>query len=158
MELFQSLGWGWHRRTRICIALALGLFIFTTTGVGQHRPCTEEDGKRALDEADSLRTWDALYKSYRTYRNCDDGAIWEGYSESVVRILADHWNTLPRLATLGRHDTEFQRFVVKHVDATLNADDVVKVTRKARTACPPGLSLLCSDLAKQAESAWKEAN
>jgi hypothetical protein len=131
--------------------------MFSIFGFGQQHPCTEADGKHALDEADSLRTWDALYKSYRSYRACDDGAIAEGYSESVVRILADHWNTLPQLDMLGKRDAKFRRFVIRHVDATLNTDDVVLVKREAKTACPAGLSNLCIDLAKQADSALKDA-
>jgi len=112
---------------------------------------------RALDEADSIRTWDALYKSYRTYRKCDDGAIGEGYSESVIRILADHWGTLPRLDKLGKQNADFRRFVIRHVDATLNADDVVLVERKAKTTCPNRLNKLCYDLAKQAQAALEDA-
>jgi hypothetical protein len=131
--------------------------MLSTSGFGQQPPCTEAEGNRALDEADSLRTWDALYRSYRSYRNCDDGAIGEGYSESVIRILAHHWSTLPRLDRLVRQDTEFRRFVIRHVDATLNTDDVVLVKHKAKTGCPVGLGKLCNDLAKQADAALKEA-
>ncbi|HZC24296.1 MAG TPA: hypothetical protein VE866_13215, partial [Candidatus Binatia bacterium] len=112
---------------------------------------------RALDKTDSLRTWDALYKSYRSYQRCDDGAIAEGYSESVIRILADHWSTLPQLSRLAKHDAQFRRFVIRHVDATLNSDDVMLVRSKAKTACPEGSNKLCSDLAKQTDAALKEA-
>jgi hypothetical protein len=142
---------------RIYTTLILVFLTFSTLGLGQQHPCTDAEGKRALDEADSLRTWDALYKSFRSYRNCDDGAIGEGYSESVIRILADHWSTLPRLDGIGKQDIEFRRFVIRHVDATLNTDDVVLVKRKATAACPVGLSKLCSDLAKQADAALKDA-
>jgi hypothetical protein len=131
--------------------------ITAITGLAQPHPCSEEEGRRAMDQADSLRTWDALYKSYHSYRNCDDGAIWEGYSESVVRILADHWSTLPRLDRLGRQDAEFRLFVIRHMDATLNTDDVVRVKHMAKTACPMGLNKLCSDLAKQADAALNDA-
>jgi hypothetical protein len=109
-----------------------------------------------MDEADRLRTWNALYKSYRLYRQCDDGAIAEGYSESVARILVDHWKTLPELDLLTKKDAGFRRFVLLHVDATLDTDDVAIVRRRARRQCPLGLDRLCNDLAKEAEAALRE--
>jgi hypothetical protein len=143
---------------RICTTLAIVTLIFATTGVGQQHPCPESEGKRALDETDSVRTWDALYKSYHSHRNCDDGAIGEGYSESVIRILADHWSSLSRLDALGRQDPEFRHFVLRHVDATLNTDDVALVKHKAKTECPMRLNKLCNDLAKQADAALNDAS
>jgi hypothetical protein len=104
----------------------------------------------------TLRTWEALYKSFRLYGYCDDGAVGEGYSESVARILVDHWNTLPRLASLARENADFRRFVLKHVDATLDMKDVEKIRKRAITQCPEGLHALCNDLTKQAEAALKE--
>jgi hypothetical protein len=103
-----------------------------------------------------LRSWEELYRSYRLYRRCDDGAIGEGYSESVARILVAHWNTLAQLARLAKKDAEFQTFVMGHVDATLNMDDVEIIKRNAKTKCPTGLRAFCNDLAKQADSALKE--
>src|SRR5689334_21589902 len=90
----------------------------------QNHACTSLEGRHALEEADTLRSWDALYKSYRTFGHCDDGAIGEGYSESVARILADHWDTLPRFVQLAGKDAAFQAFVIRHLDATLNIDDL----------------------------------
>jgi hypothetical protein len=106
-------------------------------------------------EGDTLRSWDSLYRSYKLYRQCDDGAIAEGYSKSVVRILADHWSTPPRLATLSRRDARFLRFVVGHVDATTNLDDLKNIRINANTQCPPRLSAICTDLAKEADAALK---
>jgi hypothetical protein len=126
------------------------------SGYAQKYTCSESQGRAALDEAVTLRSWDALYKSYKSYRHCDDGAIGEGYSESVARILVDHWSTLSRLAQLGNKDAEFRAFVVRHIDATLNMDDVEKIKTRAKAQCPNALRTLCSDLAKHADSALKE--
>jgi hypothetical protein len=127
-------------------------------GYSQKRPCADAQGRRALDEAGALRSWDALYGSYRLYRQCDDGAIGEGYSESVARILVDHWNTLPHLAHLAEKDPGLRRFVMEHVDGTLNMDDAEKIRRNAKGQCPAGLRTFCNDLAKQADAALKEAS
>jgi hypothetical protein len=141
------------------IVTTIGLIVtllLAQAGYAQKHPCSDGEGRAALDEAVTLRSWDALYKSYKSYRHCDDGAIGEGYSESVARILVDHWNTLSRLAQLGNKDAEFRAFVVHHVDATLNMDDVEKIKTRTKAQCPNGLRTLCSDLAKHADSALKE--
>jgi hypothetical protein len=104
----------------------------------------------------TLHTWDALYTSFRSYRHCDDGAVGEGYSESVARILVGHWNTLTRFSSLCTANVDFRRFVLKHVDASLDMKDVEKIKAKARTQCPQGLRALCDDLSKQADFALKE--
>ncbi len=143
------------------IAVTLSLIIAllcTHVGYAQKHGCTDVDGRHALDEAAILRSWDALYKSFRLYRHCDDGAIGEGYSESVARILVDHWNTLPRFAQLAEKDAEFRAFVMKHVDATLEMSDVEKLNKSARTQCPSALHGVCDDLAKQADFALKEGS
>jgi hypothetical protein len=142
----------------IAITLALIVTVFPTqVGYTQERPCSDVEGLRALREAAMLRSWDALYTSYKSYRQGDDGAIGEGYSESVARILVDHWNTLPQLARIARKGAEFRAFVIGHVDATLNMEDVEKIGKNAKTQCPAGLRTVCNDLAKRADSALKEA-
>jgi hypothetical protein len=86
------------------------------------------------------------------------GCIAEGYSESLARNLVDHWNTLPRLADLAKKDAEFRAFVMEHVDATLNKDDVEKIKNSAKTQCPTGLRVICNDLEKQADSALRDSS
>jgi hypothetical protein len=98
----------------------------------------------------------ALHGSYSLYRQCDDGAIAEGYSESVARILVDHWTTLPQLERVAANDIEFRAFVMKHVDATLSTDDLAKIRKNAQAHCPKGLRAICNDLANHANSALRE--
>lgn len=141
------------RRLALFVVLSIGCVAFA-----QLQPCTDAEGKRALSEAVTLRTWDALYKSYGLYRNCDDGAVGEGYSESVARVLVDHWSTLPRLAYLARKDPDFRHFVLTHVDATLDMKDVEKIRGNADSHCPNELRKLCRDLREQAKSALQDAS
>src|SRR5438128_11983717 len=100
-------------RSRCLAVLALALCV--CNGLAQQSACTDREARRAETEADSLRSWDDLYRSYKLYRECDDAAIAEGYSESVARILVDHWSTLSRLAHLASRDAAFRRCVIKHV-------------------------------------------
>jgi hypothetical protein len=110
----------------------------------------------SLLQPDALRTWNALYKSFESYKQCDDGAIAEGYSEAVARILVDHWNSLPDLGRMQNKDSEFRSFVLKHIDATLDNTDVHKIRKNASVRCPEGLGKLCRDVKKQADIALKE--
>jgi hypothetical protein len=140
----------------ITLSLPLALALLASVGNAQERSCTDVESRRAEAEAHSLRTWNALHKSYKLYRKCDDGAVGEGYSESVARILVNHWATLPQFATLSKQDASFRAFVTRHVDATLERDDVRQIRQKAETRCPIGLKAICADLAKHATSAFKE--
>jgi hypothetical protein len=128
------------------------------TAYAEKKSCTSEESRRALDQADTLRSWDALYRSYKTFGNCDDGAVGEGFSESVARILVEHWNTLSRLAQIAKKDGAFREFVIRHVDGTLNMDDVEKIKKDARKQCPTEQQTICMDLAKQADYALKLAS
>jgi hypothetical protein len=144
-------------RRFLIVVLTLAMMLSSAqVGHAQKQGCSDAAARRALDEAVTLRTWDTLYTSFKAYRQCDDGAIAEGYSESVARILVDHWKTLPELNRIAQKDAQFRHFVLRHLDATLNMDDVEKVKRKAMTQCPSGLNRLCSDLVKQSDSAMHE--
>jgi hypothetical protein len=122
----------------------------------QQKPCRTSDLLKAENEAVTLRSWDALHKSYRLYARCDDVDAEEGYSESVARILVDHWETLPRLSQLAAKDARFRRFVIGHVDATDDMADVHKIQANATLHCPADLARLCKDLQIQADAAIEE--
>lgn len=111
--------------------------------------CTTAQEIKAGNEADSLRTWDALYRSYHRFASCDDGAIAEGYSDSVGRLLAEHWDTLSRFSQLSRQDVGFRRFVRRHIDDA----DFVKIRDNALRRCPSGSARECKDIRNAAEKA-----
>jgi hypothetical protein len=133
-----------------CLAVA-GLTLCSCSAFSQPAQCTNADAQRAEAEAATFRSWNHLYKSYTLYRQCDDGAIGEGYSESVARILVDSWMTLPQLAHLAKKNADFRRFVLKHIDETIAGSDAKKIRANAKSRCPSGLDQLCNDLRKQTE-------
>lgn len=137
------------------IGVALLFSVFAVHGAAaQTKPCSKTEHLRVEQEAVTLRSWDALYKSYRRYGHCDDVDAQEGYSESIARILVDHWKTLPRLAQLIEQDKPFGRFV--GLDATMNMNDVTKIRDNAIERCPAGLATLCAKLKKDADEAIAE--
>jgi hypothetical protein len=134
------------RRSRV-----IALFVACSMAAfAQSVPCTQQQSRRADEAADTLNSWDRVYDWYDKYRRCDDGGPAEGVSEAVARNLVDRWETLPRLGELAR-DAGFRRFVLKHLDETLNADDLKKISANASKRCPANLHSLCRDLKKRAE-------
>jgi hypothetical protein len=133
------------------LAVVVLVMIIAAPAFSQSRPCTKAEHVQMENEAVTLRTWDSLYQSYKRYGHCDDVDAAEGYSESIARILADHWETLPRLAELIQKDGGFGRFV--GLNATMDMQDVAKIKGLATAHCPAGLEKLCSKLKRDAGDA-----
>lgn len=134
--------WRWS-----AIALCLASSI---VALAQER-CTPQQAKQAEKAVDSLNSWDRIHDWYKAYSQCDDGGQAEGMSEAVARNLVDRWERLSRLGELIK-DAGFRRFILKHVDATLNADDLEKIAVNAEKRCPTNLRALCRELKIRAEA------
>jgi hypothetical protein len=140
------------RRPVVCAVVML----LSCFACGQRHPCADAESRRSEDEAVSLRSWDALYHSYKLYGRCNNASAAEGYSESIARILVDHWGTLSRLAKLAERDAGFRRFVLGHIDATLDMKDLETIAAKSKKSRSQALRALCNDLKKEADAAIKE--
>ena len=127
------------------------MIVVAIPGFSQSRPCTRAEHLQVEKEAETLRAWDSLYKSYKHYEHCDDVDAAEGYRESIARILTDHWETLPRLSEIIQKDKSFGSFVT--LDATMNMADVAKIKELATEYCPAGLEQLCARLKQDADDA-----
>jgi hypothetical protein len=119
--------------------------------LAQSRPCTQEEAQRADQAVDTLNSWDRIHDWYGKFRQCDEGGQAEGVSEAVARNLVDRWETLPQLGELAK-DAGFRRFVLKHIDETLNAEDLKKIGANAAKRCPADLRSLCRELKRQTEA------
>jgi len=73
--------------------IAVGLALFLITGAraeNQAAPiCTKAAAIEAEQEADSLSDWHHIFRSFRRFSQCDDGAIAEGYSEITLERLEE---------------------------------------------------------------------
>jgi hypothetical protein len=130
------------------LALALG-------ATAQARTCTPKDAEAADAAVDHLDNWAAIDNNLRKFGHCDDSSIAEGNSEGVARLLVDKWQTLPQLAELIRRHRPLKAYVLRHIDTTLNTDDLTRIVELATTACPPKAELLCADLKNAAAQASK---
>jgi hypothetical protein len=132
--------------------VSLGLVLFFITGASANdratKKCTKAEAMEAEKEIDSLKDWDQVYRSYNQFSQCDDGAIAEGYSELITRLLAEDWKSSKRLLELTNRSRAFGRFVLKHVDETAPADRLENIANNARSECPAGSRDLCLSIAK----------
>jgi hypothetical protein len=135
-------------RRWVAVALCVWPSVAALARVG---PCTQQEAQWADQAVDTLNSWDRIHDWYKNYRQCDDGAPAEGVSEAVARNLVDRWGTLPRLDELTK-DAGFRSFVLKHIDKTLNAEDLKKISANAVQRCPTDLRSLCRQLKIQADA------
>jgi hypothetical protein len=128
--------------------LPIGLIAIATSipiiaGKASAQKCPREDAIRAETESSSLKTWRDAYGWYKRYHQCDDGAISEGYSNSVATLLADRWDQLKDLNALAKKDPNFQAFVLHHVDEMMTAAQSKVIKENVRSRCPPSSRHLC---------------
>jgi hypothetical protein len=138
----------------------LSIVLISTVGIvfacpvyGQRRSCSASEERQAEKEIDALKTWGRIYRSYERFAHCDDGAVAEGYSDAVGKLLANGWRQFPDLVKLSKADNNFETFVVKHVDESLPGDILQGISKNARSACPADAKGLCARIADAASGA-----
>jgi hypothetical protein len=135
----------------VVIVLSLALISGTTHA----KICTERDVEAADLAIDNLDSWEAIQKNYVAYAQCDDGSIAEGNSEAIARMLIDKWQDIAKLQSLINHDSRFEKYVVRHINSTLNTDDLSQIIMLSSESCPAENKALCSKLIAAAKSAEK---
>jgi len=111
------------------------------------KPCTKQDAIAAEEQASSIQSWTELHRSYERYAQCDDGAIGEGYSDSIARLLAEKWESLDEFDRLGVQDRAFEGFVLRHVDELMTPEQANKIRDNSKNHCPSHDRALCRKIA-----------
>jgi hypothetical protein len=144
-----------YQCARVIRSIGLQMFAIFLAGVAcvlanaeraSTQTCTREDAIKAETEASSLRTWRDVYDSYKRYHQCDDGAISEGYSNSVATLLADNWDHIEELNALARKDSKFKAFVLRHVDELMTLSQSNAIKENVRSRCPAKSQHLCRSI------------
>jgi hypothetical protein len=96
----------YRRKPRAPIALITlaPMLLLLVTSEAVATQCSRADAQKAEYGSSTLHTWEQVFRSYRLYPGCDDGAISEGYSNSVATLLASKWKQLPDLMKLIKMD------------------------------------------------------
>jgi hypothetical protein len=93
--------------------------------------CSKKNAISAEMEAGNIKDWIALYESFKNFTNCDDGAIAEGYSNSVGYLLSNEWNNI----------------VLRHIDDTISIAVIERIAENLNLRCPQNIEQIC-DLIK----------
>ncbi|WP_175839817.1 hypothetical protein [Burkholderia contaminans] len=128
-----------------CFVLWLTV-ICSSTAIADARLCTVEEAHRAEAAAAVATSWKQLHRQFEQYAHCDDGAIAEGFSESITLLLADHWKTLRQIEPLIMAEPPFRKFIVRHIDETVPAKRLQRIARNASQQCPRNLKSFCQDI------------
>ena len=116
--------------------------------------CT--DFERFIKETDPAhKTLKDLYRLFSTTKECDDGAYAEDYSDFVAESLAKHWDRFPELVAISSKDRSFHDFVLKHIDATADSDDIASLLDNAQKRCLNSSNAFCKEIEKAALSAME---
>jgi hypothetical protein len=136
MKYFHSLG------------LLIGLLVFVKPVSACE--CSAADAQAAEQSSATLDSWESIYAAQKRFSHCDDGAIAEGFSESVVHLLATRWSLLAEAQRLFTKDSSFQQFVLRHIDASADSAELDQIVALAKQHCPVSDKLLCNQILEAA--------
>jgi hypothetical protein len=124
----------------------ISLLLFLVAAPANACKCSDADAQAAERIAGNISSWPLFFAAYERYGHCDDGAIAEGFSESVVHLLASEWSSLPEAQTLMTQKPTFRLFVVGHLDASADPGELKQVAALTSTQCPASAALLCKEI------------
>ena len=117
--------------------------------------CSKEEMTNAESAASTVRDWEAMYDAFHRFSGCDDGAVGEGFSDSVARLLASRWDQLYELEHFAEANRHFRAFVLKHIDATASEKDLRRILGHTKE-CPGYARPICRDIENRARAALSE--
>ena len=128
----------------ICVGIGCGDRSAQSRGSVSPRICEPDTAKKAEEIAATAASWEQAHTMFKDYSACDDGAVGEGFTESVTSLLANRWSDLPQLSTISESDADFKEFVLRHIDETAPEDRLVAISRLARDRCADAQRSLCA--------------
>jgi hypothetical protein len=137
----------------VTVSTAMASSSMCSQEVPKKKVCTEKDASLAIEASTSPNNWEAMYQVFKKFGHCDDGAMAEGYDDTVVRLLAKDWEHVDALIRLVASDNLFERFVLRHISETVPDEELNAAANNAKTACPAGQSRLCGVIEGRARSA-----
>lgn len=114
--------------------------------------CATPLAQEAEITVSALSDWGSVFSAYRKYQVCDDGAIAEGFTDSVVKLLGKGSASISELQEFVRKDHVFLKFVYRHITESADPDDLKAIVSSTRN-CPPENRKLCVELRRRAQEA-----
>jgi len=107
--------------------------------------------KTAEEQASTIQSWKALRDFFHEFGECDDGAISEGFSDSVVRLLISDWSHVSSLQEMVDTDRDFGSFVLRHIDDLMSPSQLNSIGELASRSCPKDARRICKDIRGRVE-------
>jgi hypothetical protein len=133
---------------RLLIVIAIVLSAPNQASAYGSSQCPRVKAMKAEIAAADVRSWGELFNAYLDYSVCDSGAIAEGFSDSVGRLLSADTVRWSELAGFVRRDDRFLGFIVRHIDETIPATTVDSIEQNAREKCPKSARNICQTVLK----------
>lgn len=103
------------------------------------------DAQVAEAAVDNLNSWQDVYRFYRRYRDCFDGAVAEGASDRIEQMWIKHWDTLPKMIALTSKDRGFHDFIWARIDEEIFPQESFSVlVANAQQRCPKSALRFCA--------------
>ena len=109
--------------------------------------CTRETAIQAEATIDSMNSWNTLYSAYKKFSQCDDGAIAEGFSDVIVRLLIEHPISFKPLD----NDKGFRVFVLNHIGELMTESEFTSLRAKVSQCGPGSTGEFCKKLKAKLE-------
>lgn len=144
-------------KTGIVLACVFGLGPVPLSYAATTQACPTQLYGRGVDTlAHSRANWSTLQRHQRRFDRCDDGELAEGYSDAVVGLFSNKWETFGQFIAIARTHADFFHWAVKHIDVSASESSLVKVTTNASPcAHNPSLSQFCMPILDAVQGALK---
>ena len=123
----------------------------------KHGSCSIQQDDLASQRLAKAASLMELYKVSKLFPGClEGGGTAEEASDDVVVRLSHHWRK--SMSELKRYESDraFISFVLRHIDATTDSDDLRTILAKAKAECPTGTRATCRKVETAATSALRE--
>ena len=142
----------------LCVAVAIILvagILPATAKAGTQVKCDKKLESQWHTQPEP-KDWDGLYHLYKQFGVCDDGVIGERFSRDVAQLFSKQWTHLDTLDHLTAADKAFERFVLRHVDRSLDEDELMRIADDSKSRCPTGEKRLCGLVHARAQDSLDE--
>ena len=96
-------------------------------------------------------TWADLYRSFKRYAQCDDGAVAEAWSDFVATLLAEHWGAIRDLNALAKAHPIRKIRLTPHRRDDESRSVKWTIKRSAKDNCPVDARGLCERILRRVE-------
>jgi hypothetical protein len=130
-------------RTTVAFA-TLAALLLSSHAHSSSNTCTREEAYAAEVVTDYLTTWDGVYRFYKQFKHCYDGAIAAGAEDKVQLLWANRWSDIPKMLALTTKDREFKNFIWIIIDSDAFPRDTFNtVLANATRHCPREAEEFC---------------